>query len=110
MNRIFLGLTIVIVVLSVAAPARAEDHRTYDLNSRASTTCEPLPFGSQGSDVSMAYMDVKPQTTNGRTAVLLHGTNFCPATWEKTIKVEAWSTATRAVTSGGRTLSWYACG
>jgi hypothetical protein len=29
MKRIFLGLTIVIVVLSVAAPTRAEDHGTY---------------------------------------------------------------------------------
>jgi hypothetical protein len=54
----------------------------------------------------MAYMDVKPRTANGRTAVLLHGRNFCAATWEKTIKVEACSTATRPVTSGGRTLFW----
>jgi pimeloyl-ACP methyl ester carboxylesterase len=36
----------------------------------------------------MAYMDVKPTTTpNGRTAVLLHGKNFCAATWHDTIAV-----------------------
>ena len=34
----------------------------------------------------MAYMDVKPQTPNGETTVLLHGKNFCAATWDATIK------------------------
>ena len=33
----------------------------------------------------MAYMDVKPAHPNGRTAVLLHGKNFCAATWQATI-------------------------
>ena len=33
----------------------------------------------------MAYMDVQPARPNGRTAVLLHGKNFCAATWEPTI-------------------------
>jgi pimeloyl-ACP methyl ester carboxylesterase len=39
-------------------------------------------FASQGQDVWMAYMDVAPEAPNGRTAVLLHGKNFCGATWE----------------------------
>jgi len=44
-------------------------------------------FSSQQQDLSMGYMDVKPTgQTNGRTAVLLHGKNFCGATWEATIK------------------------
>ncbi len=33
----------------------------------------------------MAYMDIEPEHPNGRTAVLLHGKNFCAATWEATI-------------------------
>jgi pimeloyl-ACP methyl ester carboxylesterase len=33
----------------------------------------------------MAYMDVPPQQPNGRIAVLLHGRNFCAATWESSI-------------------------
>ena len=38
---------------------------------------------SQGQQLSMAYMDVQPAAAaNGRTAVLLHGKNFCGATWE----------------------------
>ena len=42
-------------------------------------------FRSQGQALEMAYMDVKPSRPNGRTAVLLHGKNFCAATWEATI-------------------------
>ena len=37
--------------------------------------------------MDMAYMDVKPAQPNGHTVVLLHGKNFCAATWEGTIKV-----------------------
>jgi pimeloyl-ACP methyl ester carboxylesterase len=42
-------------------------------------------FTSQGVPLHMAYMDVKPATPNGRTVVLLHGKNFCAATWEGSI-------------------------
>ena len=43
-------------------------------------------FSSQKTKLQMAYMDVKPAKPNGRTAVLLHGKNFCGATWEATTK------------------------
>jgi pimeloyl-ACP methyl ester carboxylesterase len=42
-------------------------------------------FSSQQEHMHMAYMDVRPKTPNGRTAVLLHGKNFCAATWIGTI-------------------------
>lgn len=42
-------------------------------------------FRSQNQPLEMAYMDVKPARPNGRTAVLLHGKNFCAATWQSTI-------------------------
>ena len=32
-------------------------------------------------------MDVKPESPNGRAAVLLHGKNFCAAKWKGTINV-----------------------
>ena len=44
-------------------------------------------FASQGVDLDMAYMDVKPTKPNNEVAVLLHGKNFCAATWRETIKV-----------------------
>lgn len=45
---------------------------------------------SQGATIRMAYLDVAPTTrANGRTAVLLHGKNFCAATWGETIRAMA---------------------
>ncbi len=44
-------------------------------------------FTSQGDDLDMAYIDVTPGKPNGQTAVLLHGKNFCAATWQATIHV-----------------------
>jgi pimeloyl-ACP methyl ester carboxylesterase len=44
-------------------------------------------FTSQGEALDMAYMDVKPAAPNGKVAVLLHGKNFCAATWQDTIAV-----------------------
>ena len=43
-------------------------------------------FASQGVDLQMAYMDVPPHGhANGRVAVLMHGKNFCGATWESQV-------------------------
>src|SRR5262245_57741410 len=42
-------------------------------------------FQSQGQVLSMAYMDIAPAQPNGKTIVLLHGKNFCGATWEGVI-------------------------
>lgn len=44
-------------------------------------------FTSQQQTVEMVYMDVQPEQANGRTVVLMHGKNFCAATWEGTIQV-----------------------
>lgn len=44
---------------------------------------------SQDEAMEMAYIDVKPTRPNGRTAVLLHGKNFCAGTWDATIRALA---------------------
>ena len=41
---------------------------------------------SQGQALEMAYLDIRPEVSNGETVVLLHGKNFCAATWEKTAR------------------------
>lgn len=47
---------------------------------------ERFDFDSQRQGLSMAYLDVAPTgPANGRTAVLLHGKNFCAATWASAI-------------------------
>jgi pimeloyl-ACP methyl ester carboxylesterase len=44
-------------------------------------------FSSQGAKLHMAYMDIAPQgQANGRTVVLLHGKNFCGATWDASMQ------------------------
>ncbi|WP_449399606.1 hypothetical protein [Chryseobacterium wanjuense] len=45
-----------------------------------------LNFKSQKNDLKMAYMDVRPKISNGKTIMLLHGKNFNGAYWEKTAK------------------------
>jgi pimeloyl-ACP methyl ester carboxylesterase len=39
-----------------------------------------------GAPAQMAFMDVAPARPNGRSVVLLHGKNFCGATWENTAR------------------------
>ena len=44
-------------------------------------------FESQGKTLQMGYMDVPASgKPNGRSVVLMHGKNFCAATWEGSIK------------------------
>jgi pimeloyl-ACP methyl ester carboxylesterase len=45
-----------------------------------------LAFSQTGEELRMAYMDVQPNTPNGKTVLLLHGKNFNGAYWEQTGK------------------------
>ncbi|MCK3840592.1 alpha/beta hydrolase, partial [Pseudomonas sp. NCIMB 10586] len=48
---------------------------------------EHFTFQSQGKSLQMGYMDVPAKgKANGRSVVLMHGKNFCGATWEGSIK------------------------
>ncbi|MFM0319389.1 alpha/beta hydrolase [Paraburkholderia nemoris] len=73
-----------------AAPAVAVDNSGPAYGPELQGFNYPAPveqydFTSQGVALHMAYMDIKPEHANGRTAVLLHGKNFCAATWDATI-------------------------
>lgn len=57
----------------------------------AAATAYPHPvlehaFDSQRQSLQMAYMDIAPAEPNGRTALLLHGKNFCGTYWEDSIQ------------------------
>ena len=41
-------------------------------------------FNAQKQPLQMAYLDYKPSKPNGHTVVLMHGKNFCAATWHDT--------------------------
>ncbi|WP_339531157.1 alpha/beta hydrolase [Pseudomonas mucidolens] len=48
---------------------------------------EHFNFQSQGKSLQMGYMDVPAKgKANGRNVVLMHGKNFCGATWDASIK------------------------
>lgn len=49
---------------------------------------QSFTFKSQQQDLTMAYMDVAPAgSAKNRTVVLLHGKNFCGATWGAVIEL-----------------------
>ena len=78
----FRVLAAVLCSAALLGPARSDAYLTdfpypYDVSRMA--------FRSQGQDVWMSYMDIAPKAPNGRTVVLLHGKNFCGATWESVI-------------------------
>ena len=83
-----IGLLVTLATACVAL-ARADQLRAYGLELEGFEypfTTERFSFPSQNQTVSMTFMDVAPDKPNGRTVVLLHGKNFCAATWEATIK------------------------
>jgi pimeloyl-ACP methyl ester carboxylesterase len=77
------------LALLAQAPAwAADDGPAYGSQLEGFTYPWPVlhyRFPSQGEALDMAYMDVAPAAPNGRVAVLLHGKNFCAATWQGTI-------------------------
>ncbi len=81
-------LATLLLVLS-GAPAIADEGPVYGPELEGFDY--PLPvqrfvFQSQQQQVQMAYLDAQPERANGRTIVLLHGKNFCAATWEGTMR------------------------
>ncbi len=89
--RLFrLAIAAAVGLCSLAAVAAAADAPAYGPELEGFDYPFPVEryrFSSQGRDLQMAYLDVKPSSSpNGRTIVLLHGKNFCAATWEGSIK------------------------
>lgn len=89
--KLLISTLAIATALSAFAPAPAAAQVTYGPQLEGFDYPHPVQrfaFTSQGKSSAMAFMDVAPRTTpNGRTAVLLHGKNFCGATWERTIDV-----------------------
>lgn len=83
------SLRLFLLLALMTASAWADDGPAYGPELEGFDYPEPVHrfrFESQRQPVQMAYMDVQPQQPNGRTAVLLHGKNFCAATWEGTMR------------------------
>ena len=70
-----------------AAPAFAASYGPELQGFQYPYPLEHFQFQSQGKALQMGYMDVPAKgQPNGRNVVLMHGKNFCGATWEGTIK------------------------
>lgn len=87
--RAVAGMSFALALLPTSAFAQASTEPVYGPELEEFKYPEPTQqyrFTSQGVDMQMTYMDVKPARPNGRTAVLMHGKNFCGATWDGTTK------------------------
>ncbi|WP_010186554.1 alpha/beta fold hydrolase [Sphingomonas sp. PAMC 26605] len=93
MRRItsLLALLAVSASPALARPAASPEQTTAPLGADLERFAYPFPVHwyeteSQGMPVRMAYLDVAPTgPAKNRTVVLLHGKNFCSATWQDTI-------------------------
>lgn len=78
-----------LALLLLSATAAAQPHPAYGPRLEGFDYPHPVrtfAFDSQRQSLEMAYLDVAPtEPANGRTVVLLHGKNFCAATWESAI-------------------------
>jgi pimeloyl-ACP methyl ester carboxylesterase len=75
------GLAAVLCLIGAPCEARAP---IYGLQLEGFDSPYPpaeFEFESQGEQLTMGYMDVAPAKPNGATVVLMHGKNFCAATW-----------------------------
>lgn len=78
--------------IGIAPVASAEEAPAYGPELEGFAYPAPVQrfaLASQGVNMQMAYLDVKPASPNGRTVVLLHGKNFCAGTWESSLRALA---------------------
>ncbi|GLK91238.1 alpha/beta fold hydrolase [Pseudomonas turukhanskensis] len=89
LTRLGLALTCTLPLHALAAPdaSPADGYGPQLEGFQYPYPLNHFRFSSQGQALEMGYMDVAPSgKANGRTAVLMHGKNFCAATWEDSIE------------------------
>lgn len=82
-------VTLVFALAASAAVSAADTPPVAALGARLEHYDYPYPtrwftVENQGRSLQMAYLDLPPAQPNGRTAVLLHGKNFCAPYWTVT--------------------------
>lgn len=85
--KIILPAAVLSLLLSTSALADAPSYGPQLQGFDYPYPLKHYAFNSQGETLQMGYMDVAPLGhKNGQTVVLMHGKNFCAATWGDTIK------------------------
>ncbi|NWB92542.1 alpha/beta fold hydrolase [Pseudomonas agarici] len=83
LGSLFLAASLPALSHATEGPAYGQELQGFDYPYPV----EHFAFQSQGKALRMGYMDVKPSgPANGQSVVLMHGKNFCGATWEESIK------------------------
>ena len=88
MHRVF-AIILLSTVAFASGVAAADESPTYGPELQGFDYGFPVSdfsFQSQRQTLHMAYIDVQPKQFNGKVAVLLHGKNFCAATWRTSIE------------------------
>ncbi len=88
MKKLALPFVLVLLFAGRAFPQN-DSLRNLDINLENYNYPFPVSFlniESQGEKLKMAYMDIQPKSSNGKSIVLLHGKNFNGAYWEQTAK------------------------
>jgi pimeloyl-ACP methyl ester carboxylesterase len=93
-TAVFLIFTVAVPYIAAAQNATTSSAREAAYGRELEGYEYPYPvhqfeFASQKQTLHMAYMEAKPITGNGRVVVLMHGKNFCSATWKASIDVLA---------------------
>jgi len=91
MFRCRLSAALLATVLLSGVPVQAQEEIAPALGADLEHFAYPWPVRDFPITVGttpahMAYMDVEPERPNGSTIILLHGKNFCAATWEDTAR------------------------
>ncbi|HEY1021852.1 MAG TPA: alpha/beta hydrolase [Flavisolibacter sp.] len=85
MIRVGLFLWVLLISLDTKAQVQALDLELQ--NFPYPYPVAYLPLNVQKQALRMAYMDVSPSRSNGKTVLLLHGKNFSGAYWDSTVAV-----------------------
>ena len=86
--KVYLSLVLLTLITSVQVSAQ-ENRAVQDIilsGYQYPYEVYYLNFESQGKELKMAYMDIRPSNPNGETVMLLHGKNFNGAYWKTTIE------------------------
>ena len=84
MKKLFASLCMTAALSAHAdAPVYGAELQGFDYPAPVAS----FTFTAQGQSMHMAYLDYQPTQANGHAVVLLHGKNFCAATWHETAQM-----------------------
>ncbi len=89
MKHLIVGAALALACLPMTGAADPVDVPDFGPNLERFTYPWPvqtMTFDIIGQPASMSFMDIAPARPNGRSVVLLHGKNFCGATWESSAR------------------------